>query len=51
MGWLKKMSLRRLGEAVFERDKTLTPFRALKVSQKGILEGGQFYLHKRGQMS
>jgi len=50
MGWLLKMSLRRFGEAVFETDKTLTPFRVLKVSKRVYYEGGQFYLQKRGQM-
>jgi len=40
MGWLEKMSKKRFGEAIFETDKTLTPFTALKVSKKGIDEGG-----------
>ena len=44
MGWLFKMSLRRFGEAVFETDKTLTPFRVLKVSKRVYYEGGQFFL-------
>ena len=46
MGWLLKMSLRRFGEAVFETDKTLTPFRAPKVSKRVYYEGVNFICRK-----
>ena len=47
MGWLEKMSLRRFGKAIFETAKTLTPFRALKVSKKGI-DGRVNFICRKG---
>jgi len=45
MGWLLKMSLRRLGEAVFERDKAFIPFRAQRC-QIGYKKGVNFICRK-----